>query len=40
VKGSRPRPPSLPRSRLLLYDDTPESRMGHFVRFERVMASG
>ena len=30
--------PGLPRRRLLLYDDTPESRMDYFVRFERLMA--
>ena len=30
--------PDLPRRRLLLYDDTPESRMDYFVRFERLMA--
>ena len=30
--------PGLPRSRLLLYDDTPESRMDYFARFERLMA--
>ena len=27
----------LPRPRLLLYDDTPESRMDYFTRFERLM---
>ena len=26
------------RPRLLLYDDTPESRMDYFARFERLMA--
>ena len=30
--------PGLPRRRLLLYDDTPESRMDYFARFERLMA--
>ena len=30
--------PGLPRRRLLLYNDTPESRMDYFVRFERLMA--
>jgi hypothetical protein len=29
--------PGLPRPRLLLYDDTPESRMDYFSRFERLM---
>jgi hypothetical protein len=27
----------LQRPRLLLYDDTPESRMDYFTRFERLM---
>ena len=31
-------PPGLPRRRLLLYDDTAESRMDCFARFERLMA--
>lgn len=26
------------RRRLILYDDTPESRMDYFIRFERLMA--
>jgi hypothetical protein len=30
--------PGLPRRRLLLYDDTLESRMDYFARFERLMA--
>lgn len=30
--------PGPPRRRLLLYDDTPESRMDDFARFERLMA--
>lgn len=29
--------PNRPRRRLILYDDTPESRMDYFTRFERLM---
>jgi hypothetical protein len=30
--------PDQPRRRLILYDDTPESLMDYFARFERLMA--